>query len=79
VPETTLTCLDCGKTGTATKRAINLAITPFTVLLMTGLDPEICEGCRTVLNRNGYAVVDARFHGDRTMTITAATQRRGGY
>ncbi len=73
MPETTLTCPDCGKTGTVTKQAINLSIAAPTVLLMTGLDPEICEGCRTVLNKNGYAVVDARFHGNRTMTITAAT------
>jgi hypothetical protein len=70
VPQTTLTCPDCGKTGAVTKQAINLSIIPFTVLLMTGLDPEVCEGCRMVLSKNGYTVADAQFHGDRTVTIT---------
>ena len=69
--QTTLTCPDCGKTGTVTNQATNLSIIPFTVVLMPGLDPGGCEGCRRLLGKNGYAVADVQFHRGRT-TITPA-------
>jgi hypothetical protein len=40
---------------------------------MTGLDPGGCEGCRTILSRSGYTVVDVNSPGDGTATIRLAT------
>ena len=55
--EQTLTCADCNKTGTVTQGWIKPGVASGTI--MTGLDPENCDGCREALNKHGYAVVKA--------------------
>ncbi|CCB73104.1 MULTISPECIES: hypothetical protein [Streptomycetaceae] len=53
--EQTLTCPDCGKVGTVTHEWVKPGVASGTI--MTGLDPDNCEGCRETLNKHGYAVV----------------------
>jgi len=71
MPETTLTCSACGKTGTVTQELLK-PDSGAVILLMTGLDPGRCEGCRETLNRNGYAVTVAKPHGDGSWTLESA-------
>jgi hypothetical protein len=59
MPETTLTCPDCGKTGTVTQELVQPAM-GVTMLMMTGLDPDGCEKCKELLTSRGYAVVDTK-------------------
>jgi hypothetical protein len=70
VPETALTCPACGKTGNVT-REVTQPATGAVVLLMTGLDPDGCDGCRETLNSHSYAVVDAKpaDHGAWALTV----------
>ena len=72
MPAGALTCPDCGKTGTDTRMAVQ-AVTGISIVVMTGLDPDGCEGCRTILNKAGYTVVDYTSTGDGTSTIKLAT------
>jgi len=71
VPETTLTCPACGKTGTVTKKLTGGRVNA-TMLLMEGLNPEGCDGCRETLNSRGYAVVNATPAGPGAWTLTPA-------
>jgi hypothetical protein len=59
MPETTVTCPDCGRTGNVTQELVQPAM-GVTMLLMTGLDPDGCDGCRETLDSHGYAVADAK-------------------
>ena len=58
-----------GKTGTVTQKLTQLG-TGTGVLLMTGLDPGECEGCREALSSHGYAIVDAKPAGPGAWTLT---------
>ena len=69
MPEITLTCPTCGKTGTVTQKLTQLG-TGTGVLLMTGLDPGDCEGGREALSSHGYAIVDAKPAGPGAWTLT---------
>ena len=63
----TFICPTCGRTGTDTGDWVTPGIAAGK--MMTGLDPEHCEGCREVLNKNGYAVVKINPNGDGTGTV----------
>lgn len=41
-------------------------------VLMEGLDPVGCEGCREALTKNGYATVAIKRNPDGTADITPA-------
>ena len=49
----TLTCPTCGKVGTVTHGWQRPGVASGT--LMTGLDPQHCEGCWDILSSHGYA------------------------
>lgn len=72
-------CAGAGRqlVGLAPGRADTLTtvqtVTGISLVIMTGLDPEGCEGCRTILNESGYTVVDVTSPGDGTSTIKLAT------
>jgi hypothetical protein len=72
LPAGALTCPDCGKTGTDTLTTVQ-TVTGISFVIMTGLDPEGCEGCRTILNESGNTVVDVTSPGDGTSMIKLAT------
>ena len=66
----TLTCPECGRVGKVTGRWVKPGVADGD--LMEGLDPLACDGCRTVLNSHGYAVVAIQRRGDGTVEIKAA-------
>ena len=49
MPEQTLTCPTCGKTGTVTEKLVQPAM-GVGMMLMTGLDPDNCDDCCETLN-----------------------------
>lgn len=63
MPETTLTCPACGRTGTVTRELRQSSPPHALILLMTCLDPGACEECRETLARHGYAVLFTKTHG----------------
>ena len=69
MPADTLTCPTCGKTGTVTGDWVKPGVASGTI--MTGLDPEHCDGCRETLNQNGYAIVGLNQNGEGTGTVEA--------
>lgn len=64
---TSATCPECGKTGTVTGEWERPGIASGTI--MTGLDPDNCEGCVKTLNKHGFAVVKIAQNEDGTRTI----------
>jgi len=62
-----ITCDQCGREG---RVGASVADARVVLDVMLGLDPGECEGCRTVLEANGYAVTGVRFNPDGTVHFT---------
>jgi hypothetical protein len=61
------TCPECGKTGTVTDGWVRPGVASGTI--MTGLDPENCEGCKKTLNKHGFTVIETTRNDDGTVTV----------
>jgi len=56
MPGITLTCPECGKTGSDAGDWVKPGVAAGPIL--TGLNTDDCEGCRETLRKHGYTVLE---------------------